>query len=523
MTNNLRQISKDLKAFAKRTKDFKYTNSGLVIFLMTGMVSITSNLFSASTNKSIENQKQGISSSIKSIQQKVKETRRENDKLLKNTNLELIQLMEQGDHVVKSPWSSWQYGMNYFYNDWHGTFKGRGNKLDNTIYQRDTTMAKYKYNRDPQLLYGNTTKLGIPIEPNAAIPVSASLTPLIPKIKQANLALGIDISNLPAFEPRTVTAPKAPTITPVNGINPPSFTLTAQSLGNGGETYYDDPDYYGGHGVIDSVSINSGNFVVARTKDLVAGFGIFGLWRYSHAGYNVTNAFNNHNMYSTGTSDPIGLGGSKTVPSRIGTTTKGKTGFLRMVNDPAGTGQTEASTGTTMLNKGNFMYTREMPTSDTKFVRELAHLDTHRAKAFTDEKTKLLTVAGSTSPEIKAYDDVKDIALHTTNSTKSQTFINSGTVIIEGKYSAFTNSYDHSDPTNGLASVINTSTGNIVIHPLRNTNGNQDSHSAVFIVSPEISGKGTPQIFYNAGNIKVYNNNSAVFFLNPDGMSDGQV
>ena len=525
MTNNLRQISKDLRAFAKRTKDFKYTNSALVTFLMTGVVTITS----ASMNKSIENQKQGILSSIKGIQQKVKETRRENDKLLKNTNLELIQLMEQGDHVVKSPWSSWQYGMNYFYNDWHGTFKGRGNKLDNTIYQRDTTMAKYKYNRDPQLLYGNTTKLGIPIEPNAAIPVSASLTPLIPKIKQANLALGIDISNLPAFEPRTVTAPKAPTITPVNGINPPSFTLTAQSLGNGGETYYDDPDYYGGHGVIDSVSINSGNFVVARTKDLVAGFGIFGLWRYSHAGYNVTNAFNTSAMYlDTTKAGSLGAGLSTSVTARNGKTTKGKTGFLRMVSDPdtemiSGNrkfpDQTGNTIGSTMLNKGNFIYTREMPTSDSNFVRELAHLDMHAAKDFSTEGNKLLAAVGNdaNAPEMKAYNDVKNIAFKTTNSTRSQTFLNSGTVIIEGKYSAFTNSYDHSDPTNGLASVINTSTGNIVIHPLRDTNGDQDSHSAVFIVSPEIAGKGTPQIFYNAGNIKVYNNNSAVFFLNPDG------
>jgi hypothetical protein cdivTM_06984 len=25
--------------------------------------------------------------------------------------------MEQGDHVVKSPWSSWQYAANGFYND----------------------------------------------------------------------------------------------------------------------------------------------------------------------------------------------------------------------------------------------------------------------------------------------------------------------------------------------------------------------------------------------------------------------
>jgi len=102
---------------------------------MTGMVSITSNLFSATTDKSIENQKQEISSSIKGMHQKVKETRRENDKLLKNTNLELIQLMEQGDHVVKSPWSSWQYGINYFNNNWNGTYKGRGDKEEKYPYE----------------------------------------------------------------------------------------------------------------------------------------------------------------------------------------------------------------------------------------------------------------------------------------------------------------------------------------------------------------------------------------------------
>ena len=81
MTNNLRNLQKDLRAFAKKTKDFKYTDSALVTFLMTGVVSITSNLFSQTTDKSTENQKQEISSSIKSIHQKVKETRRENSKL----------------------------------------------------------------------------------------------------------------------------------------------------------------------------------------------------------------------------------------------------------------------------------------------------------------------------------------------------------------------------------------------------------------------------------------------------------
>ncbi|WP_374141541.1 autotransporter-associated N-terminal domain-containing protein, partial [Leptotrichia hongkongensis] len=88
MTNNLRNLKKDLRAFAKKAKDFKYTDSALVTFLMTGVVSITSNLFSQTTEKNVENQKQEISSSIKSIHQKVKETRRENSKLLKSTNLE---------------------------------------------------------------------------------------------------------------------------------------------------------------------------------------------------------------------------------------------------------------------------------------------------------------------------------------------------------------------------------------------------------------------------------------------------
>jgi len=67
MTNNLRGIRKGLCAFAKKCKGFKYTDSALIIFLMTGMVSITTNLFPATTttSKSIETQKQEISSSIK--------------------------------------------------------------------------------------------------------------------------------------------------------------------------------------------------------------------------------------------------------------------------------------------------------------------------------------------------------------------------------------------------------------------------------------------------------------------------
>ena len=121
MTNNLRRIKQDLCSFAKRYKDFKYTDSALFAFLLTGLVTVRNNSFAETKDSTIEAQKNNISSSIKDIKKKVSETKAENRKLLKSTNLELIQLMEQGDHVIKSPWSSWQYGINYFYDNWSGT------------------------------------------------------------------------------------------------------------------------------------------------------------------------------------------------------------------------------------------------------------------------------------------------------------------------------------------------------------------------------------------------------------------
>ena len=222
MTNNLRQISKDLRAFAKRTKDFKYTDSALIIFLMTGMVSITTNLFPATTttSKSIEAQKQEISSSIKGLHQKVKETRRENEKLLKDTNLELVKLMEQGDHVVKSPWSSWQFGVNEFYDDWHGKYKGRGNKQDDVKYERAKSKiirGTYEGNK-----YG-VTELAKITEPIASIPLDASVTPKSIYKTAPKFTVSGPAGSLPAFETRTVEAPIAPANINVNSptiVNP---------------------------------------------------------------------------------------------------------------------------------------------------------------------------------------------------------------------------------------------------------------------------------------------------------------
>ena len=153
MTNNLRKAKKDLCSFAKKCKDFKYTDSALITFLITGAIAINiaSNLFSAETSKSIENQKQVITTSIKDIHNQFTEVRKENDRLLKKSNMELIKLMEQGDHVVKSPWSSWQYGVNSFYNNWNGTYKGRGDKKEKYPYE-----GIFERSKDPFERYTST-------------------------------------------------------------------------------------------------------------------------------------------------------------------------------------------------------------------------------------------------------------------------------------------------------------------------------------------------------------------------------
>ena len=170
MENNLKQVKKSLRSFAKRCKNFKYTESALIAFLIAGIIFTPGKLFSATSkdDANIENQKHTISTSMQDIQKTLKKTRIENNKLMKYTTLELIQLMEQGDHVVKSPWSSWQYGINYFNNNWNGIYKGRGDKKakypyegiftrSNDVFVRNTSPLSNQYKKLPSMGLAQTS------------------------------------------------------------------------------------------------------------------------------------------------------------------------------------------------------------------------------------------------------------------------------------------------------------------------------------------------------------------------------
>jgi len=207
VTNNLSQLKKDLKSFAKKCKDFKYTDSALITFLITGAVSVSSNLFSAEKDGNIENQKQILSTDIKDFNVLIKEARKENNKLLKNTNLELVKLMEQGDHVVKSPWSSWQFGANYMYSNWNGAYKGKGDKEEVfTYYKRDINSRYAGYTNGKY----NITSLKKVIEPVSAIPIDAAVRPKNIQKTASTFTISRPTGVLPTFNTRTVDAPAPP-------------------------------------------------------------------------------------------------------------------------------------------------------------------------------------------------------------------------------------------------------------------------------------------------------------------------
>ena len=130
MGNSLHKIEQNLRSITKRYKTVKYSIGLAILFLMLGI-----NAFSEEVNGTefVEQSKtirSGMKSSIEDMRSKIESVRAENNKGMGNLKLELIQLTEQGDQVVKSPWNSWQFGANYFYNNWKGTYEGKGDKKE---------------------------------------------------------------------------------------------------------------------------------------------------------------------------------------------------------------------------------------------------------------------------------------------------------------------------------------------------------------------------------------------------------
>ena len=257
--NNLYMVEKNLRSIAKRYKGVKYSLGLAILFLMMGLGAFAQDVMST---QEIAASKENLRSSVGTLQNKVEAARKENQKAIDGLKLELIQLMEQGDQVVKSPWASWQFGANYMYNDWRGTYKGRGDKAEKYPYEGVLTREsganefnRYVAENSPMYSYlskGNDPRSassslrgktnGYGLASNTTIPenpvsftVTASIKPRIVTKGAINVTPPEEISpTLPKaidFKPVTpkIKSPKAPKIE-IPEIKPPS-------TGNGDDMY----------------------------------------------------------------------------------------------------------------------------------------------------------------------------------------------------------------------------------------------------------------------------------------------
>ena len=276
--NNLYMVEKNLRSIAKRYKGVKYSLGLAILFLMMGLSAFSQDVMST---EEIAASKENLVSSVETLQHKVEVARKENQKVIDGLRLELIQLMEQGDQVVKSPWASWQFGMNYMYDNWGASYKGRGDKSKEklNLTRKTDPLERFKASSVMSTSYG-TTSLDLVYEPPKEVEVSAGIRPKEVNKQAPTFVPPEPSGSLPPFEPKIIQPPKAPKVDPPQ-INEP----TPLVFGNFGSSI--SSEYYlwndGGDGndvMMKQVTLTGGKIkgktgVGAYTKGVtgVAGYG----------------------------------------------------------------------------------------------------------------------------------------------------------------------------------------------------------------------------------------------------------
>ena len=200
------------------------------------------------TMEEIKTSKENLRNSVGNLQDKIDVARRENNKEINGLRLELIQLMEQGNQVVKSPWASWQFGANYFYDDWGSAYKGRGDKKEKYPFEGVFTRSTNPFERYLSPISSNYGSISTSTNPYSATTSArkglrssygiASTTPVYEPIATLELNAGIrprKVDKQPLnINLGNITAPSAPNVsvnanTPV-AVTPPIVTPPTVTL-----------------------------------------------------------------------------------------------------------------------------------------------------------------------------------------------------------------------------------------------------------------------------------------------------
>ena len=264
--------SASLPMFAKLLSDIEETTENrteVLASIANKEVSFTETI-ATPTMEEIRASKQELRSSVGNLQDKIDTARRENNKEIDGLRLELIKLMEQGDQVVKSPWASWQFGANYIYSKWNGTYKGmgdkaekyafegvfvRGNWWENNVSPNSKTYERLETSSNPNSSLTNRRKnlnyglvKTVPVVdkgvPFLIEPVININTPPLPNLNINPVAINPTVNfGIPDVETVVFTPTKLPDIKP-NVFNPPALDEVSVgfSQDSRGPGFYGEPN-----------------------------------------------------------------------------------------------------------------------------------------------------------------------------------------------------------------------------------------------------------------------------------------
>ena len=388
--NNLYKVENTLRSIAKRYKSVKYSLGLAILFLMMGVSAFSEEVVAQEavaqqevmTNEQIAASKDNLKDSIGNLQSKIDAAKKENEKSLAGLRLELIQLMEQGNQVVKSPWMSWQFGANYMYNKWNGTYKGKGDKAQKYpfegVFVRETGANEFnRYVSENSSMYsylsksnngasassslrGNTNDYGL--ASNTTVPenpvsfaISASIKPRIVTkgaiTVPAPAALSPTLPRAIDFKPVT---PKISTFTP--------NTITLDPINMPGTANGDEQYIYGNTTASNNTSSGSDNVAPISQQSITGGT------------MNITTNAGRTNIFSTGTSF-VGVSGGATTQAARETNNGAKN--LDIENNDSYAAMKNIGGQKITMNNVTFNYSGTGPTGANAYRRWLFHTDGH--------------------------------------------------------------------------------------------------------------------------------------------------
>ena len=537
--NNLYKVENTLRSIAKRYKSVKYSLGLAILFLMMGVSAFSEEVVAQEavaqqevmTNEQRAASKDNLKDSIGNLQSKIDAAKKENEKSLAGLRLELIQLMEQGNQVVKSPWMSWQFGANYMYNKWNGTYKGKGDKAQKYpyegVFERDTNefnryvapnssmyslLAKTSNAKSASSnareglsnygLASNVTQR----EPIVALELSAGISPRVVNKKSPDTSPAAPTVALPAFSPKLISPPMAPSEPTAPTPALPSLSVSVASAGNGSR-----PVIMGNasNSLIQEVAITGGTFTAFRNTSGNP------MWKYTYKGYTGRNAF--HTVSTDGGFSGIPVATANGTWGPLDQTAP-KDGHSTWTGDNLAF--LSVNIGAMLNNASSMLYTNPIEDKNTN-LKEFVHQDVHGGFATANIRTGIENSVGASSEITKAYNEM--VAYDYTNTQKTagnitgvtidkqHTFLNGGKIVIEGGNTSLGNTYSHtgwgSNPNSTSVRQSTINTGEVIFQPYTDGTNTYSRYTAVFVISNDrdvVNGS----VNYNSGKIKAYTMNA---------------